>query len=180
MKFLFDYFPIICFFIAYKFWGVYVATAVAIGACVLQNIFYWIRHRRFEKMHVLVLISVAVLGGLTLFFHNAIFIKWKVSIVYWIFAGILLFNQYVSKKNILQKMLGDKIALSELVWKKLTVAWSVFFIFLGFLNMYVMYHYSTNTWVYFKLFGTLGLTIVFVIAQAVYMSRHMKLELENN
>src|SRR3990167_11071713 len=176
MKLLFDYFPIICFFIAYKFFGVYTATAVTMGACVLQNLVYWLRKKKFEKLHVITLISVLILGGFTLFFHKAIFIQWKPSIIYWIFAVILLFSQYISRKNLLAHMLGDKIMLPRKIWNHLNLAWIIFFIFLGFLNVYVVYHYSMNAWVNFKLFGTLGLTLVFTIAQAIYMSRHIQSE----
>jgi intracellular septation protein len=173
MKLLFDYFPIICFFVAYKFFGVYTATAVTMGACVLQNLIYWLRFKKFEKLHLITLVSVLVLGGFTLIFHKAIFIQWKPSIIYWVFAIVLLFSQYVSRKNLLARMLGDKINLPTEVWHRLNIAWSIFFIFLGFLNVYVIYHYSLDAWVNFKLFGTLGLTIVFTIAQAIYMSRHI-------
>ncbi|HLB57128.1 MAG TPA: septation protein A [Coxiellaceae bacterium] len=173
MKLLFDYFPIICFFIAYKFFGVYTATAVTMGACVLQNLVYWLRKKKFEKLHVITLFSVLILGGFTLFFHKAIFIQWKPSIIYWVFAAILLFSHTFSKKNLLTRMLGDKIILPEKIWAHLNLAWIIFFIFLGILNLYVVYHYSMNAWVNFKLFGTLGLTLVFTIAQGIYMSRHV-------
>lgn len=176
MKLLFDYFPIICFFVAYKWFGVYVATAVTMAACVLQNIIYRLRNKRFEKLHVITLASVLVLGSFTLIFHKAIFIQWKPSIIYWIFAAILLFGHYVSRKNVLARMLGDKIILPDRIWNQLNMAWALFFIFLGFLNVYVIYHYSMNAWVNFKLFGTLGLTLVFTIAQAIYMSRHVQAE----
>ncbi|MCX7126184.1 MAG: septation protein A, partial [Gammaproteobacteria bacterium] len=174
MKLLFDYFPIICFFIAFKFWGVYIATAVTMGACVLQNLIYWLIHRRFEKLHVITLVSVLILGSFTLILHKAIFIQWKPSIIYWIFGLVLLFSQFFSKKNLLTRMLGDKIILPKKAWDNLSIAWSVFFIFLGFLNVYVIYHYSLNAWVNFKLFGTLGLTLAFAIAQTIYMARHMQ------
>lgn len=174
MKLLFDYFPILCFFIAFKFWGVYVATAVAMGACALQNAVYWLKHRRFEKLHVITLISVVVLGSFTLIFHKAIFIQWKPTIIYWVFAIALLFSHFFSHKNLLVRMLGDKILLPEKIWARLNMAWAVFFILLGFLNIYVMYHYSLNSWVNFKLFGTLGLTLAFTIAQAIYMSRYVE------
>lgn len=176
MKFLFDYFPIICFFVAYKFFGVYTATAVTMLACALQNIIYWLRNKKFEKLHVITLISVLILGGFTLFFHKAIFIQWKPSIIYWIFAAVLLFSQYISRKNLLARMLGDKISLPPKIWNHLNMAWILFFTFLGFLNVYVVYHYSMDTWVNFKLFGTLGLTLVFTIAQAIYMSKHVQSE----
>lgn len=180
MKLLFDYFPIICFFIAFKLNGVYVATGVTMAACVLQNIVYGLIHKRFEKLHVITLFSVLILGGFTLFFHNAIFIQWKPSIIYWIFAVVLLFSQYVSGKNLLAHLLGDKIVLPKKVWNQLNISWSLFFIFLGLLNVYVIYHYSMNAWVNFKLFGTLGLTLAFTIAQAIYMSQFIQPEEATN
>lgn len=180
MKFLFDYFPIICFFIAYKIWGVYVATAVTMGACALQNIAYWLKNRKFEKMHMITLIAVVILGGFTLIFHKAIFIKWKPSIIYWLFAIALLISHWISDKNLLHRMLGDKINLPKPVWQRLNIAWALFFIFLGGLNIYVVYHYDTNAWVNFKLFGTLGLTLIFTIGQAFYMARHMKADQSNS
>ena len=173
MKLLFDYFPILCFFIAYKIGGVYIATAVTMGACALQNIVYWLIHKRFEKMHVITFFSVVILGSFTLIFHKAIFIQWKPSIIYWLFALVLFCSQFFSKKNIMARMLDDKIILPEKVWANLNMAWSLFFIFLGFLNIYVVYHYSLDAWVNFKLFGTLGLTLAFTIAQAIYMSRNI-------
>lgn len=173
MKFLFDYFPIICFFVGYLLWGIYVATAITIAASILQNAAYWLKHRRFEKMHLITMAVIIVLGGLTLIFHNAMFIKWKPSIIYWIFGGVLLGSHYIGEMPLLKRMLYSKIKLPDFVWKKLNAAWAIFFIFLGFLNIYVAYHYDTQTWVYFKLFGTLGLTFLFVFIQALYMARYM-------
>ena len=180
MKLLFDYFPIICFFVAYKIAGVYIATAVTMAACVLQNIIYWLMHTRFEKLHMVTLISVLILGGFTLFLHNAIFIQWKPSIIYWMFAVILLFSQTISKKNLLCTLLGEKITLPPKIWNHLNWSWIVFFLFLGFLNVFVIYHYSMNAWVNFKLFGTLGITLIFTIIQAIYMSRFMQPERVTN
>src|SRR5271155_5623490 len=105
MKFLFDYFPIICFFIAYKFSNIYTATAVTIGASLLQLAIYWGIHRRFETLHTLTFVFVVILGGSTLFFHKAIFIKWKPSVIYWAFSGILLFTQFFSTKTLMERML---------------------------------------------------------------------------
>lgn len=174
MKFLYDYFPIICFFVAYKFYGVFVATAVTMAASLLQVGFYWLKHKRFEKLHVITLVLVMILGGFTLILHKAIFIKWKPSIIYWLFSILLLGSHYIGKKTLLERMLGDKITLPPKPWSRLNFSWAVFFMFLGFLNIYVVYHYSTNSWVNFKLFGTLGLMLVFVIAQAFYMVRFME------
>lgn len=174
MKFLFDYFPIICFFIAYKIWGIYVATAVAIGTSILQVAAYWLRHRRFEKLHLITMAFIVLLGGATLIFHKAIFIQWKPTIVYWIFSLVLLFTQFVTKQTLMHRMFKDKIEMPLHIWSRLNMSWAIFFLLLGALNLYVVYHYSLNAWVNFKLFGTLGLMIAFILIQAVIMSRYMQ------
>lgn len=174
MKFLFDYFPIICFFIAYKFWGIYVATAVAMAASALQLGTYRIIHHRFEKLHIITFVFIIVLGSLTLIFHNAIFVKWKPTIVYWVFAGVLLGTHFFDKKTLIHRMLNDKITLPDKVWPRLNMSWAIFFLVLGILNIYVVYNYNTNTWVNFKLFGTLGLMLIFIIGQVFYIAKHMK------
>ncbi|HNB01737.1 MAG TPA: septation protein A [Nitrosomonas sp.] len=174
MKFLFDYFPIICFFIAYKFSNIYTATEVTIAASLVQLSVYWLIHRRFETLHTITFVFVVLLGGSTLLFHKDIFIKWKPSVIYWIFALTLVFSQFFSTKTVLERMLSDKISLGQRIWKRLNMSWAVFFLMLGFLNLYVVYHFDTNAWVNFKLFGTLGITLIFIVAQAVYMTRHMQ------
>lgn len=174
MKFLFDYFPIICFFIAYKFGGIYVATAVAMAASALQLAAYWLKHRRFEKLHVITFVFIIVLGSLTLIFHKAIFVKWKPTIVYWIFAGVLFGSHFFGKKPLMYSMLGDKVSLPDKVWPRLNMSWAIFFLGLGILNLYVVYNYNTNAWVNFKLFGTFILMLVFIIGQAFYIAKHMK------
>jgi len=174
MKILFDYFPIICFFIAYKLYGIYVATVVTMIACGIQIGTYWIMHRRFEKMNVITLFVVVLLGGSTLIFHNAIFIQWKPSVVYWLFSIVMLGSHVIGKKTIMQRMLDAKVTMPRSIWSRINFAWGVFFMLLGFLNLYVAYHYSLNAWVNFKLFGTLGILLVFVILQALYMSRYIE------
>lgn len=173
MKFLFDYFPIICFFIAYKLFGIYIATAVTMAASLLQMGIYWLLYRQFEKLHLITLILIFILGGFTLIFHKAIFIKWKPSIIYWVFSLALIGSQYIGKKTLIARMLGSKIDLPAKIWTQLNWAWAIFFLLMGFANMYVVYHFSTNAWVNFKLFGTLGLTLVFIVLQAIYMAKHM-------
>ncbi len=173
MKLLYDYFPIICFFIAYKLYGIYVATAVTIGASILQVAFFWLKNRRFETIHLITLAFVVVLGGATLIFHKAIFIKWKPSIIYWIFSIVLIGSHFFTTKPLLHRLLSSKISLPLKIWARLNITWAIFFLLLGFLNLYVVYNYSTSSWVNFKLFGTLGLTLVFIIAQTLYMARHM-------
>lgn len=173
MKFLFDYFPILCFFIVYKIYGIYPATAATMVASLLQITFFWFKNKRFETVHLITLVLVLLLGGSTLLFHETIFIKWKPSIVYWLFSLLLMGAQLLGKRPLLKRMLGGKITLPDPIWRKLDLMWALFFLFLGGLNLYVVYHFTTNGWVNFKLFGTLGLTILFVIGQGIYMSRYM-------
>jgi intracellular septation protein len=173
MKLLYDYFPIICFFIAYKLYGIYIATAVTMVAAALQVTVLWLVKKRFEKLHVITLALILVLGGTTLLFHKAIYIQLKPSVIYWLFSLFLIGSQYIGQKPLIRRMLDMHIQLPERIWKQLNLAWSLFFLFMGFLNLYVVYHYSTNAWVNFKLFGTLGLLILFAIAQALYLSRYI-------
>ena len=172
-NFLFDLIPIAIFFIAYKIWGIYTATAIAIAIALLQTFYFWYKHRRFDKMQVITLILLVIFGGATLIFHNPQFIKWKVSILYWLFSLILLGSHFVGKRLLVERLLGEQIHLSHKIWLKISWAWITFFALIGFLNLFVMLHYSTNTWVDFKLFGILGLTLVFFIAQSIYLVRHI-------
>ena len=176
MKLLYDYFPIICFFIAYKLYGIFVATAVTMLASALQISVYWLIHKRFEKVHLITLAFILILGGATLIFHNAIFIQWKPSVIYWIIGLLLIFSHIIGKKPIIHRLLGDKIELPKKIWDRINFSWGLFFIVLGFMNIYVVYHYSTDTWVNFKLFGTLGLTLLFGAIQVIYLSRYVKEE----
>ena len=175
MNFIYDYFPIICFFIAYKIAGIYWATVIAIIASGLQVGVYWFRHKKFEKVHLVTLVLIIVLGGMTIIFHKPIFIQWKPSIVYLLFTILLIGCRHVgSKKSLLIHLLGKKVQLPEKVWWHLNYAWAIFFFLLGFLNIYVVYNYSLDSWVYFKLFGTLGLTLLFVVFQGIYIYRHLE------
>jgi intracellular septation protein len=171
---LFDFFPILLFFIAYKIYDIYVATAVIIVASVAQVGWFWRKHRRVEKMHLITLVLVLILGGATLLLHNEDFIKWKPTVVNWAFALAFLGSQFIGNKNLLQRMLeGQIVVTSQHVWKNLNYAWVSFFIAMGVVNLYVAFNFDTNTWVNFKLFGMMGLTIVFVIAQAIYLAHYI-------
>lgn len=173
MKILFDFFPILLFFIAYKLYGIYVATGVAIGASIIQVGSFWLKFRRFETMQLVTLGAVTVLGGATIMLHDELFIKWKPSVIYWAFGLLFIATRYIGKKTLLQRLMDHKVTLPVPIWYRLNMSWAIFFILLGCLNLYVVYHYSTDAWVNFKLFGTLGLTLVFVILQSMYMSRHI-------
>jgi intracellular septation protein len=174
MKFLFDLFPILLFFLAYKLYDIYVATAVAIAAAFLQTGLYWLKHRKFETMHLVTLAILVVFGGLTLVLHDPVFIKWKPTVVNWLFALIFLGSRFIGKRTLVERMMSHAISVPAVVWLKLNWAWTLFFIVIGLVNLFVAYTYSEAIWVNFKLFGMLGLTLVFVFAQAFYLSRFME------
>ncbi|MBT3335771.1 MAG: septation protein A [Methylococcales bacterium] len=173
MKLLFDFFPIILFFGAFKLYGIYMATAVAIGATILQVTFTWIRYRKVEMMHWITLILIVVMGGLTLYLQDEQFIKLKPSIINWLFGIAFLGSQFWGKRPFVERMMASNIELPQPVWKRLNLAWSFYFIVLGFVNLYVINNFDTDTWVNFKLFGMLGLTFIFIIIQALYLSKYM-------
>jgi len=177
MKLLFDFLPILLFFITFKLYDIYVATAIAILTSCLQVGYLWYRHGRVENMHLITLGLIVVLGGATLLLHDETFIKWKVTAVNWAFALIFLGSQLIFKKNLIQKMMGDQLTLtSEKIWSRLNYSWVLFFLTMGLLNLYVAYQFDTDTWVNFKLFGMMGLTLIFVIAQAIYLSQYIVAE----
>jgi intracellular septation protein len=174
MKLLFDFLPILLFFIAYKLYDFYVATAVIIIASTLQVGWIWFRHHRVENMHLVTLVLVIVLGGATLLLHDEVFMKWKPTVVNWLFALAFLGSQFIGNKNILQRMLESQITLdTPNIWLRLNLMWISFFILMGVINLYVAFNFSTDTWVNFKLFGMMGLTVIFIIAQSIYLAQHI-------
>jgi intracellular septation protein len=174
MKLLFDIFPVILFFVAYKLADIYVATGVAIAATFVQIGWVLIRKRKVENMLWVSLVIIVVFGGATLALQDETFIKWKPTVLYWLFGAALLIADTVFDKNLIRAMMGTQIALPDPVWRKLNASWCVFFIVMGVLNLYVAYSFSTDTWVNFKLFGGTGLMIVFVLAQAVFLSKFVE------
>ncbi len=174
MKLLFDFLPILLFFVAYKLADIYVATGVLIVVTLAQVGWIWLRQRRVEKIPLFTAALVLVLGGATLLLHDPVFVKWKPTVVNWLFAVAFLGSRFIGRKTLLERMMGGQLELPSPVWVKLTFAWAIFFLVMGLANLYVAYTFDENTWVNFKLFGMLGLTLVFVLAQALYMSRHLK------
>ena len=180
MKFLYDLFPLLLFFAAFKLYDIYVATAVAIVASFVQVGLFWLKHRRFETMHVVTLAVIVVFGGMTLLLHDDTFIKWKPTLVYWILSALVLASQWFGSKTVIERMMSSKIALPTAVWKRLNLSWGIFFAALGAVNIYVAFYYGLDLdaatrqsiWVNFKVFGLLGLTLIFVFAQAFFMARH--------
>ncbi|MDD2834292.1 MAG: septation protein A [Methylotenera sp.] len=176
MKFLFDLFPVILFFIAFKFFGIFTATAVAIIATLAQIIYVKIRHGVVEKMLLLSGIIITVFGGATLLLKDPAFIQWKPSILYWLFALGLLAAQFLFNKNPIRAMMEKQIQLPDAVWSKLNLAWALLFVSLGFINLYVAFNYSQDTWVNFKLFGITGIMFGFIIIQTIFISKYLPKE----
>jgi intracellular septation protein len=173
MKLLFDMFPVILFFVAYKAADIFVATGVAIVASVAQIAWLKLRRHPVENMQWVSLGIIVVFGGMTLLFHDETFIKWKPTVLYALFAAALLVGRYAMGRNLIKAMMGKQVRLPAPVWDRLNIAWVLFFVLLGALNLLFAFRFSTDVWVNFKLFGSLGLTVLFVVAQAVWFSRHV-------
>jgi intracellular septation protein len=176
MKFLFDLFPVILFFVAYKFFGIFSATAVAIGATFGQIGWVWFRHRKVDGMLWVSLAIVTVFGGATLLLHDPTFIKWKPTVLYWLFATVLLGGNALFGKNLIQAMMQKQVTLPPRVWRNLNLAWALFFVLVGVANLYVAFNFSENTWVNFKLFGILGLMILFIVLQGLMLAKYVEHE----
>jgi len=184
MKFLFDLFPVILFFAAYKVADIYVATGVAIAASFAQISWLKLRRKKVDAMIWVGLGIIAVAGGATLWLHDDTFIKWKPTILYWVFSVVLAAAPIIAKKNLIRALLGQQMQLPALVWTRLNLAWAGFFAFMGAANLWVAFYVpvawnltpqdANDIWVNFKLFGGMGLMILFVILQAVYLARHIQ------
>ncbi|PIX96613.1 MAG: septation protein A [Hydrogenophilales bacterium CG_4_9_14_3_um_filter_63_34] len=200
MKILFDLFPIILFFAAYQVgeknpesataWlatlgiplasgakpGVFLATVVAIAATFGQIAWVWLRQRKVDTMLWVSLVLIVVFGGATLLLHDETFIKWKPTVLYWLFALSLGLAPILFERNLIRLMMEKNVVLPDAVWSRLNLAWAAFFALMGIANLWVAMHYSTDAWVNFKMFGSLGLMLLFIIAQTLYLSRHIKEE----
>lgn len=177
-KLLYDFIPVLLFFIAFKFYDIYTATVIGITITALQVLITAGWQRRIDKQQVITLIIFVIFGGMTLYFHNPIFVKWKPTVVFWIFALIFLITQFIGKKPLIQHMLGsmldEKASVPVFVWKKLNIAWTVFFIILGTVNIYIAYSFSTDTWVNFKFYGITGLMVLFSFLQAACLAKYLE------
>lgn len=200
-KFLFDLFPVILFFIAYKLGdanaeatrhilasvglpqptgvdekpGIYLATFVAMIASVAQISWVKLRGHKVETMLWVGFGIILVLGGATLWLHDESFIKWKPSVLYWA-TGSAIFGAALFKRNLIRSLMGAQLELPEVVWSRLNLSWGVFFIAIGFINLWVAANFSTEDWVNFKLFGIMGLMLIFMVGQGMLLSRYMDKE----
>lgn len=202
MKFLFDLFPVILFFAAFKiaegrkeataeflgnlFGGlglaggfpvdqspILLATVVVILATCGQIAWVWLRHGKVDKMLWVSLGLVVVLGGMTVLLRDETFIKWKPTVLYWVFAVVLLGSASLFGKNLIRAMLEAQIEAPEHVWGRLNVAWAMFFAFMGAANLFIAKSFATDIWVNFKLFGSMGLMLAFIIGQGLWLSRYL-------
>ncbi|OGT16559.1 MAG: septation protein A [Gammaproteobacteria bacterium RIFCSPLOWO2_02_FULL_38_11] len=173
MTLFYEFLPILLFFIAYKFAGIYCATGVAILSSLGQFTIHWFKHKKVDTLQLITLGCIVLFGGATLSFHNELFIKWKPTAINWIFALVFLFTHYFGKKPLVQYFMEKNIQLPLSLWKRLNLSWAFFFIFVGGLNLFVAYQFSTDIWVNFKLFGLMGLTLVFAILQSVFLAKHL-------
>ncbi len=176
MKFLFDLFPVILFFAAFKLSDIFVATGVAIAATFAQIAWVWFKHRKVDAMLWVSLAIISVLGGMTLIFHNETFIKWKPTILYWALAVGLAGSTLFFRKNMIRTLLAEQIDAPDFIWRRLNWSWIGFFVFMGFANLAVAFAFNlpTATWVNFKLFGGIGLMLVFAVIQGLMLSKYIE------
>lgn len=198
MKFFLDFFPVVLFFLAYKFFGdippqlvdsanslpfieisskepkdaIYFATLVLILATIVQNIVHFLVFKKLEKMHIISLGILIAFGSMTLAFKDPLFIKWKVSIFNWFFGAAIIGSQFIGEKPLIERMMAQAISVPKRIWKQVNLVWGIFFLFVGVVNIYIAYNYDEETWVNFKLFGVLGLTFVFMVVQGIYLATH--------
>lgn len=174
MKTLFDLFPVLLFFGAYKLFDIYVATGVMMAATVLQSAYTYVRERSLPLMQKVTLIMVLAFGAVTLGLHDERFIKWKPTVLYTCLAVGLAIAVFALRKNFLRSLLGSQLELPDALWNKLNVAWIAYCAFMAALNAYVVLNYSTEDWVNFKLWGYV-FPLVFIVGQGLYIAPHMKL-----
>jgi len=174
MKLFCEFLFLAVFFAVFKLYGIYPAIASAIILYGLQLVFMSIKNKKIDRTQLLTFLAVFILGGTSLIFQNDLFFKWKPSVIYWILALGIVVGQLVRRKPSLESLLSKHLTLPPRIWYQLDYVWAAFFAGLGFVNIAVAYQFTTNTWVYFKLFGTMGAFIVFILLQMIWLSRYAK------
>jgi intracellular septation protein len=173
MHALFEYLPLVVFFIVYKFVDIYWATGSLIILAGAQIIYYLIKKETIPKRTLIFFVLIAVFGGLTIFLHDDTFLKWKVTIINLFFAIALLVSDKIFKKNIIKDFLDEALSLPDNIWGKLNLAWALFFALCAVLNLYVAFNFDQDTWVNFKVFGLTALMFVFSIGSVLLLSKHL-------
>jgi intracellular septation protein len=169
MQVLFDIFPVVVFFVVYRFSGIYAATAAIMTTMAAQIAYQWFRHGKVNKMFLASGIVVGILGAITLALRNPLFIQWKPTIVSWLFAAVFLGSQFIGRQTLVERIMGQAVQLEPSFWRQLNMTWFATFAVLGALNLYVVYHFPEAIWVNFKLFGMTGLPLLVAVAQAVWI-----------
>lgn len=173
MKQLLEFIPLILFFAVYKLVGVQQAALTLVIATIVQMIILKIKYQHIDKQQKIMAIAVVFFGLLTAYFNDLEFLKWKVTVVYAIFALALLISQFVFKKPLIQQLLAKEIELPQRIWHKLNLGWALFFVFCMLLNLYISQALSDDLWVDFKTFGILGLTMIATLITGVYIYRYL-------
>jgi intracellular septation protein len=173
MKFLFEVFPVALFFVAIQVWDIFVATAVAIAATFVQVGWLAVRRKKIPPMLWASLAIIVVFGGLTLYLRDKTFILWKPTVLYWLFGAVLAGGALLGR-NLIRALLSEQMSLPDPVWRRLNWSWVAFFAFMGLLNLYVAYNYSEKIWASFKLFGGMGLMLVFIVAQSAFLAKYVE------
>lgn len=183
MQLFYEILPVFLFFLAFKFYDIYVATIVGIIATIIQVIATRAMTGNWDRKQVITMAVFILFGGMTLYFHNPIFVKWKPTIVFWTFAIAILITQAFTRKPLMQRMMEGALqhsaSIPSQVWRKLNILWAVFFMVMGSLNLFVAYYYSNDAWVNFKFYGISFALLAVSIAQALYLVRFMT-EKEHN
>lgn len=174
MKMLVELCILAIFFIAYHFWGIYPAIGVALVFYTLQLAVQFLRKKPISRLEWITYISVMVLGGLSLLFRNELFFKWKPSVIYFLCAVGIMGTRVWTEAPALEKLLGHALSLPARIWTRLDYAWAIFLVGLAVLNLFIAYEFSTDLWVYFKMFGTIGLFVLFMALQAWWLFPYLK------
>lgn len=177
MHFMYDMLPVILFFVTFKWFGIYAATVVGMVATLAQVLITRMWRKKWDKTQLITFGVFLVFGSMTLYFHNPIFVKWKPTIVFWIFALCIVSSQLLTAKSLIQrlmeKVLEDKAHIPPRVWKQLTWIWVLFFLVMGGVNLYIAYQYSNNAWVNFKFYGITSALFLVSILQSLYLMRYL-------
>ena len=173
MKQFLEFIPLIIFFIVYKIVNIYAATAALMISMAIMLIFTYFKDGKVGKMQWITFAMVIVFGTLTLALHNDVFIKWKVTVVYALFTIVLLVTQFIFKDPAIKKMLSKELTLPDKVWNNLNFAWAILFAVLSVLNLYIAFNMPVNVWVNFKVFGLMGITLLFTVFSVIYIYKYL-------
>ncbi len=176
MKLLLDFFPVLAFFITFKVFDIYVATAVLIAGSFIQTLGHYLIKKQFEKLHVVTFVVALVMGSLTLFFRDDAFIKWKVSVIYWILSGtifVFLLRKRIAMKDLLEGLMKHDLGLKDSLWHKINMGWAITMVLIGFVNLWIAYEFSLETWVNFKVWGTMIIQLLMMVITFYVIFKYM-------